>query len=225
MTDPKISATTSEAKYTLRSRLRRQRAAALATLLAQPGRSLLQRDQISAAARLADTLLGLVTAPEHPVAVFISSDQEPQTAKFRARCRARATPVLLPILCPDQDLDWAWDTGHERPGPHPGLREPTGDALGRAALAQARLIIVPALAVDYRGMRLGQGGGSYDRALRRAHPQAVVVALVHPHEVLPVVPSAGHDEAVHAAVTLDGVRWFNRPQDPNGPLPGGSADP
>jgi 5-formyltetrahydrofolate cyclo-ligase len=217
MTDPKISATTSEAKYTLRSRLRRQRAAALATLLAQPGRSRLQRDQISAPARLADALLGLITAPEHPVAAFISSDQEPQTAEFRARCRAQATPVLLPILCPDQDLDWAWDTGQERPGPHPGLQEPTGGALGRSALTQARLIIVPALAVDHHGMRLGQGGGSYDRALRRAHPTAIIVALVHPQEILPVVPSARHDQAVHAVVTLDEVRWFNRPPTPNGP--------
>ena len=47
------------------------------------------------------------------------------------------------------------------------MREPAGPRLGRAAVAEAQLVVVPALAVDRRGLRLGRGGGSYDRALAR----------------------------------------------------------
>ena len=65
------------------------------------------------------------------------------------------------------------------------MLEPAGPPLGRDAIAAADLVLVPALAVDVAGRRLGQGGGSYDRALPRA--TAPVVAVVFGDEVLDTI--------------------------------------
>ncbi|MFV2017592.1 5-formyltetrahydrofolate cyclo-ligase [Micromonospora sp. LOL_023] len=131
--------------------------------------------------------------------------------------------VLLPILLPDRDLGWARldDAGLTRCGDAgqllsrgaAGLREPTGRRLGPAAIADADLVVVPALAVDLQGVRLGRGGGSYDRALARVHPGVPVVALVHDGEVLPDLPAQAHDRPVTAVLTPAGLRWLGDHRD------------
>jgi 5-formyltetrahydrofolate cyclo-ligase len=92
--------------------------------------------------------------------------------------------VLLPVLLADRDLAW--------------VARGT-DAAG--SLADAQLVLVPALAVDRRGHRLGRGGGSYDRALARVAAGTPVLALVFDDEVLPVVPVDPWDRPVTGALT------------------------
>jgi 5-formyltetrahydrofolate cyclo-ligase len=136
------------------------------------------------------------------VAAYVSAGREPPTAVLLERWRARGLRVLLPVVLPDLDLDWAVDDGRRRPGVLRSVEEPAGPPLGREAIARADVVVVPALAVDAAGHRLGQGGGSFDRALARARPDALVVALLHDDEVpatpLPVEP---HDRAVDVVVT------------------------
>ena len=136
------------------------------------------------------------------VAAYLSAGREPPTAVLLERWRARGLPVLLPVVLRDLDLDWAVDDGSRRPGVLRSVDEPAGPPLGREAIARADVVVVPALAVDAAGHRLGQGGGSFDRALARARPDALVVALLHDDEVpatpLPVEP---HDRAVDVVVT------------------------
>jgi 5-formyltetrahydrofolate cyclo-ligase len=78
--------------------------------------------------------------------------------------------------------------------------------LGLNAIHDAKIIISPALAADREGRRLGQGGGSYDRALARRGPHALVVVLLHDDELLPAgdVPVDAHDVPVDVAVTPSG---------------------
>jgi 5-formyltetrahydrofolate cyclo-ligase len=104
--------------------------------------------------------------------------------------------ALLPVLLDDGDLDWA--TGPLRPAGR-GLREPAGPRLGVDAIAACDLVLVPALAVDRRGTRLGRGGGSYDRALRRA--VGLTIAVLYDDELVDAVPAEPHDVAVAAVVT------------------------
>ncbi|MFC0528218.1 5-formyltetrahydrofolate cyclo-ligase [Phytohabitans kaempferiae] len=113
--------------------------------------------------------------------------------------------VLLPVLLPDSDLDWAIYHGPYAltPGPH-GLREPSGRRLGPDAIATAELVVVPALAVDKRGVRLGRGGGSYDRALTRVSPETLVVALLYDGELVESLPEEPHDRRVGAVITPSG---------------------
>ncbi len=118
----------------------------------------------------------------------------------------RGCRVLLPVLgAPGAPLDWAEYTGAQslRAGPL-GLREPNGPRLGCAAVAEATLVLVPALAVDQRGVRLGRGGGHYDRTLPLATPGTPLVAVVRDDEVVPVLPAEPHDVLVNAALTPRG---------------------
>ncbi|MET9495911.1 5-formyltetrahydrofolate cyclo-ligase [Streptomyces sp. NPDC006552] len=150
------------------------------------------------------------------VAAYVSVGGEPGTAPLLDALRARGTRVLLPALLPDNDLDWGV---YEGPASlvevrHPGrmaLWEPGGERLGADAVTAADVVLLPGLAVDARGMRLGRGGGSYDRVLARieaagAHPALVV--LLYDCEVVAHVPREAHDKAVHAVVTPSGVRRF-----------------
>ena len=110
--------------------------------------------------------------------------------------------VLLPVSTPTGPLNWAEYSGTEslRAGPV-GVREPTGPMLGCAAVAEAVLVLVPALAVDRRGVRLGRGGGHYDRTLPLATPGTPLIAVVRDDEVLDSLPAEPHDVLVSAALT------------------------
>ena len=159
-------------------------------------------DQRAAAARqLRDVVLGL---PElqmaGTVAAYMSIGTEPATQGLVFALWKRGAYVLLPVLQPGGDLDWATYEGPDSlvPGPR-GLVEPGGDRRGAAAISSADLVVVPALAVDEAGRRLGRGGGSYDRALARVGPAILTVALLYDGELMGEVPADGHDQRVRAA--------------------------
>ncbi|MFF7204718.1 5-formyltetrahydrofolate cyclo-ligase [Streptomyces sp. NPDC008141] len=147
------------------------------------------------------------------VAAYVSVGREPGTRALLDALRARGVRVLLPVLLPDNDLDWAVYEGAEqlvRAGR--GLREPDGARLGPDAVLEADAVLLPGLAVDGQGMRLGRGGGSYDRVLARlaaAGADPALVVLLYAHEVVAHVPREPHDHPVHAVVTPDAVRRFS----------------
>ena len=146
------------------------------------------------------------------IAAYVSGALEPPTSALITALHAEGVRVLLPVVLPDLDLDWALDDDTHRPGAGPGALEPGGTRLGRDAIADAAVVVVPALAIDREGHRLGQGGGSYDRALARAGASALVIALVHDDELLDApVPVAGHDRLVDLVVTPARTVRFSRP--------------
>jgi 5-formyltetrahydrofolate cyclo-ligase len=118
----------------------------------------------------------------------------------------RSRRVLLPVARTTGDgvpspLRW----GEYRPGaliPGPwGLLEPPEPVLPESALAEASLVIVPALAVDRRGVRLGRGRGFYDRTLAGRDPQARVVAMVRDVEFVDELPAEAHDVPMTHVIT------------------------
>ncbi len=143
------------------------------------------------------------------VAAYVAVGGEPGTSALLAALLQQRRRVLLPLVQPDLDLDWAVHAGEGSLYPAArGLLEPTGPPLGRDAVAQADVVLVPGLAVDDAGLRLGRGGGCYDRALARVPVGTLTCVLLYPDEVGRAVPAEPHDRPVRAAATADGVRRF-----------------
>ncbi|MEV5759782.1 5-formyltetrahydrofolate cyclo-ligase [Streptomyces tendae] len=174
-------------------------------------------DVREAAEALAGRALGLPeVAGAHAVAAYVSVGAEPGTLALLDALRARGVRVLLPALLPDNDLDWGEYTGEGslarvRHGGRMELFEPAGERLGPDAVTRADVVLLPGVAVDGRGLRLGRGGGSYDRVLARlaavgARPALLV--LLYDCEVVARVPAEPHDRPVDAVVTPSGVRRF-----------------
>ncbi len=136
------------------------------------------------------------------IAAYYSVGTEPDTRGLVFALWKRGSYVLLPLLRPDGDLDWASYEGPDSmvPGPR-GLLEPGEPPRGPGAVARADAVLVPALAVDRAGNRLGRGGGSYDRALARVGPLVPLIALVYDAELVDRVPAEPHDVKVRAAVS------------------------
>jgi 5-formyltetrahydrofolate cyclo-ligase len=179
-------------------------AAAKSALRAQllAARRTLSEDQRAQAGRsIRDAVLGLPeTEMAGTVAAYYSVGAEPDTHGLVFALWKRGTYVLLPLLRPDGDLDWASYEGPDSLAPGPrGLLEPIEPARGVTAITSADLILVPAVAVDRTGSRLGRGGGSFDRALGRVGRAVLTVALLHDGELVDRVPVSGHDVPVRAA--------------------------
>jgi 5-formyltetrahydrofolate cyclo-ligase len=138
------------------------------------------------------------------VAAYVSMGTEPGTGLLLEALLERGTRVILPVLQPDNDLDWAVHTGALVPARR-GLLEPDGPLLGVDAVATADVVLVPGLAVSATGERLGRGGGSYDRALARVPVGTPVWVLLYDDEVRVPVPVEPHDRPVTGAATPSGI--------------------
>jgi len=147
------------------------------------------------------------------VAMYISLSNEPGTGPLVEQLHELGRRLILPVLMPDNDLDWAVYQGPQSLVPASrGLLEPLGPRLGPESVATADVVLCPGLAVDRRGRRLGRGGGSYDRALARVPVGTVVCTLLYDGELLDHVPADDHDRQVTAVVTPSGLTRLGRAQ-------------
>jgi 5-formyltetrahydrofolate cyclo-ligase len=165
-------------------------------------------ERVGAGRRIRDHVLELPeVAAAGTIAAYYSIGTEPDTHSLVFALWKRGSYVVLPVLLPDGDLDWASYEGPESLAAGPrGLLHPTEPLRGPGTVARADVVIVPALAVDAKGHRLGRGGGSYDRALARVGPQVPTIALLYDDELLPAVPVEPHDQRVRLiARPTDGI--------------------
>lgn len=156
-------------------------------------------DHAAAGQALRDAVLSLPQAQmAGTVAAYISVGTEPGSRSLVYALWKRGAYILLPLLLADDDLDWASYEGPDSLAAGPRrLLQPTEPPRGANAITSADLIIVPALAVDRAGQRLGRGGGSYDRALARVGPVIPTVALIYDDELVDEVPAGRHDQPVN----------------------------
>lgn len=128
------------------------------------------------------------------IAAYRPLRTEPGSIELLDALVSRGAEVLIPIVCADWDLDWErWGSDGLAP-------------LGLDAIASVDVVLVPALAVDRRGNRLGRGAGCYDRALRRVPAGVPLVALVYDAELVESLPTDSWDVPVSAAITPSGWR-------------------
>jgi len=135
------------------------------------------------------------------VAAYAAVGTEPPTRQLLDALHAGGARVLLPIVTGDA-LGWAaydgWDALRRSDR---GLLEPDPAAVEPQSLEAADVVLVPALAVDRLGHRLGRGAGYYDRALAGRTGTADLVAVVFDDEVVDDVPVEPHDIDVGWALT------------------------
>ncbi|MGY1814290.1 5-formyltetrahydrofolate cyclo-ligase [Blastococcus sp. SYSU D00820] len=161
------------------------------------------QERTAAAAAVTAALLRGLTG-FRTIAAYVPDDSEPGVGRLPAAYTQLGARVLLPVVPTEgTELGWAVDTGRLAPGRF-GLQEPVGPRLGPTAIGAAEVVVLPAVAVDRSGVRLGRGGGYYDRALQHARPTAVTVALVYDDELVDELPAEPHDRRVTAVVTPSG---------------------
>jgi len=161
-------------------------------------------DRAAAAEAIAAHLATAGFAQVPTVAAYLSMGTEPGTGPLIDTLLARGTEVIVPVTSTDGALDWARYMPDARLTRSTlGVPEPDGPRLGADAIAGAGLVIVPALAVDQAGWRLGRGAGYFDRAL--VHAGGPICALVYADELLPDVPHEDHDIPVDLVVTEAGI--------------------
>ncbi|GLZ34468.1 5-formyltetrahydrofolate cyclo-ligase [Lentzea sp. NBRC 105346] len=157
------------------------------------------------ATMLARHVAALDVSADQTVCAYVPVGSEPGSVEMLSALPGR---VLLPVVTGLEPLEWALFTGVDslRPGPLK-LLEPTGPRLGPSAIREASLILVPALAVDRSGVRLGRGAGHYDRSL--AQVKAPLVAVIRDSEFVDSLPGEPHDVRMTGVLTPSvGLRWL-----------------
>jgi 5-formyltetrahydrofolate cyclo-ligase len=194
-----------EAKVALRATIRRQRQQRAERRLSEHAHAL--RDQVLELSSIQSARC---------VSVYASRPHEPGTLPLIEALHARGVRVLIPLLGDGLQRGWgvyagAADLIERAPGRPP---EPSTEFLPANALEEADVVIVPALAVDTSGTRLGQGGGWYDRALVDVREGVPIVALTFAGEVrdasVEPLPREAHDIRIHGVITPEGYTALSR---------------
>ncbi|MDA3021497.1 MAG: 5-formyltetrahydrofolate cyclo-ligase [Actinomycetota bacterium] len=194
----------SAAKANLRAQIRARRSAIDPVVLAARDDDL---------ARTAQALILNLPAGAR-VACYLSSPTEPGTNALVRALITGGFEVIAPRVR-GRDLDWAvasaastFVTGSF------GIREVSGPSVGQGAepLRSAGLVFVPALAIDHRGVRLGQGGGFYDRTLEQlaTGPAAgpLLVGVINQDELYDELPAEDYDRVVAAALSPAAITYL-----------------
>lgn len=170
------------------------------------------RTRVADARRIAEHALDIeeirnACAAGAAIACYVSRPDEPPTEELRARLLEAGAVLLLPRIAGD-DLVWIQQSPHTTWVTNKwGIEEPAGPAFD----GQPAVWLIPGLAVDADGYRLGQGRGYFDRALQNVHDDVPIIAIVFENEVVESVPREEHDHRVDIVITPERVRWLSMP--------------
>jgi len=139
------------------------------------------------------------------IASYISYGDEPQTKDLNLAILKSGKNLALPRVLRDKSLEWVIWSGAESGLVKSGkILEPIGDAIAPTSI---EIVIVPTLHATREGHRLGQGGGSYDRAL--AQSSAWRIGLIYSGELtIEPFPVEAHDVKLNAIATPDLIVRF-----------------
>ncbi|MFC9875420.1 5-formyltetrahydrofolate cyclo-ligase [Nocardia salmonicida] len=146
-----------------------------------------------------------LAGPDDVVCAYVPIRGEPGDLRMLDVLRAGGATVLLPVTGEPGPLSWARYEGADslRKARY-GLLEPATETLPPAVVADATTILVPALAVDRRGVRLGRGAGYYDRTLGAARADVRLIAVVRDNELVDLLPEEPHDRRMGWVLTPGG---------------------
>lgn len=157
------------------------------------------------AERAAVHVCGLLAAsPGATVSGFLSIGEELDTGPLLRRLHAAGHPLCLPVMQgKGKPLVFrAWAPGDDMATVMWGIREPKPER----PVMVPDVLIVPLLAFDRRGWRLGYGGGFYDRTIAglRASGPVVAIGIGFAEQEVDAVPHLAYDERLDRVVTPSG---------------------
>lgn len=139
------------------------------------------------------------------LALFWPADGEPDIRGIAAHARARGKRVYLPVVEHSGRMRFAaWPAGGRLRKNRYGIPEPFGRRL--ASAASLDLLIMPLVAFDARGHRLGMGGGYYDRALANRRLRPALVGAAFSCQETRALPTMPWDVPMDLVVTERGRR-------------------
>ena len=131
------------------------------------------------------------------VLLYAALADEVQTEILREEALAAGKRLLLPVVQGEQlALRLYTSETPMRRGPF-NIEEPEGSDF--SDYANIDLAVVPAMAYDAKGNRLGRGKGYYDRLLPQL--QCPLIGIVYPFQMLAEIPAEPWDVSVHRVIT------------------------
>ena len=176
-------------KNGLRARMRAARAA------------IPERQRPEAAVRVAaGVLLYLEGVTPRGVLGYCASPEEIDPSVLVRLLRESQVPVAFPRVCGPGELALHWSELEDLQPGYCGLLEPTAGMAGADPEA-IDVVLVPGVAFDLHGHRLGMGGGFYDRLLANLPPEVMKIGLAFDEQIVEAVPREQHDVVLDAVIT------------------------
>jgi 5-formyltetrahydrofolate cyclo-ligase len=168
-------------------------------------RRAMSADQRRAESEVLRARVAGLAQPGQTVCAYVPVGSEPGSIAMLDALVAGGATVLLPVARTDAGTPLPLGWGEYRVGQLVdagfGLREPPAPWLPPDAISAAAVVVIPALAVDRAGIRLGRGAGFYDRSLPLAARCARLIALVRDDELVDHLPGEPHDVPMTHALT------------------------
>lgn len=140
------------------------------------------------------------------VMAYMDFRGEAGTADIIAGCFKRGKRVALPVMSAQDGDGYKLDAFETTPGGvllrnRYGISEPGPDTAKRVAEADIGLVVVPGVAFDMKGYRLGYGAGFYDRFLTGLRPGCRTAGIAYDLQMADAIPAEGHDIPMDIIIT------------------------
>lgn len=143
------------------------------------------------------------------IAAYLPTKSEPPIIEALTRLHKDGHRILVPVVRPGRKLAWVhWDPAVEHPLSPMGIPEPEGEEQDERAFVDADLRLIPALAFDAGGHRLGQGGSYYDRIIPLLSDQQLEeqsIGIVFSDEIYEAIPYDQWDAILPVILTEQGI--------------------
>jgi 5-formyltetrahydrofolate cyclo-ligase len=138
------------------------------------------------------------------VSMYLHIGSEVRTGEVLAWCMSRGKRVIVPVTnkqnrrlifsklkSPEKELQVGAF----------GIPEPKPEFLSPIPLEEAQVVLVPGIAWDLRGYRIGYGGGYYDRSINALRRQMPTIGLAYELQIVREIPTSRYDRQVNKLVT------------------------
>ncbi len=163
-----------------------------------------QQEALEKSARIKETILKTHEFNKARTILFYAAmEGEVQTKGMMEEALSLGKRIALPKVSGKKLLLHEISSLHQLEKSGMGIPEPKGSP--KISLKEIGIIILPGIAFDRSGNRLGRGEGYYDRLLSQSDPRTPRIALAFGFQVVAKVPAGANDQKIHKIITEGGI--------------------